>query len=444
MNNNERAIYYLERAIKIAEEIDNTWGLMQIYFELGAIYYYIGSDKHVPDTLDISLEYALKAYDISLELNDLTYRAASTEILISIYSDYLKDYELAMKYANERFQVAEQLGDPRDIASAWLHFSSLYLDLKRYEESVDAALTALEIDSTDVNFNFDLLRNLALANIFLNDHNKAAEYFDKFEDVIRKKIAQSDRETLADMEFKYETEKKEIRIASLEKERQLYVWLGVAGVFLAVSLGIVLVLTIRNARKKRQIVASESLQEGEIGERTRIAKDLHDRLGGSLSAVKIGLNNEESLQVINDKMDACMKELREIINNIMPVSLQKFGIKGALEDYKETFANLHFHFFGEDMRINPNQEYAMYCCTRELVNNAQKHSGATKINIQLIQSKKHVSLTVQDDGCGFDEKTVQKGYGLDNIRNRVTSCRGKIDINSAPGKGTETVIEFRF
>jgi signal transduction histidine kinase len=78
-----------------------------------------------------------------------------------------------------------------------------------------------------------------------------------------------------------------------------------------------------------------------------------------------------------------------------------------------------------------------------LVNNALKHSGATTINLQLVQSKKHVSLTVQDDGCGFDDKTVEKGYGLENIHNRVASCRGKLDITSSPGKGTETVIEMK-
>jgi signal transduction histidine kinase len=248
---------------------------------------------------------------------------------------------------------------------------------------------------------------------------------------------------MVDLQTKYETEKKEMRIASLEKERQLYVWLGVSGIVLALLLGFVLYLTIRNARKKRQLISSEAIQKGEIGERSRIAKDLHDRLGGSLSAMKIGLQNSESLHDINSKLDVCMKELREIMNNVMPISLQKHGLKGVLEDFSVEFANVHFHFFGEAMRININQEYAMYCCARELVNNALKHSGAATINLQLVQSKKHVSLTVQDDGCGFDEKTVEKGYGLENIRNRVASCRGKLDITSSTGKGTETVIEMK-
>jgi signal transduction histidine kinase len=77
------------------------------------------------------------------------------------------------------------------------------------------------------------------------------------------------------------------------------------------------------------------------------------------------------------------------------------------------------------------------------VNNAQKHAGASIIHMQLVQSRKHASLTVQDDGCGFDEQTIKKGDGLQNIRNRIASCRGKIDIISSPGKGTETVIDLR-
>ena len=245
------------------------------------------------------------------------------------------------------------------------------------------------------------------------------------------------------MDVKYETEKKEMRIASLEKERRLYLWLIISAGLLLVALVIMLLLTIKNARKQRRIIAAEALQEGEISERDRIAQDLHDRLGGSLTAVKIGLKNAESIQNFDGKIDTCMKELRDITNNIMPRSLKKFGMKGALEDFSAKLPNLHFHFFGEEKRISLNQEYVVYCCARELVNNALKHSGATSINLQLIQRRRHVSLTVQDNGCGFEEKTVMKGDGLQNIRNRIGTCKGKIDIYSTPGKGTEAVIELK-
>ena len=96
----------------------------------------------------------------------------------------------------------------------------------------------------------------------------------------------------------------------------------------------------------------------------------------------------------------------------MPVSLQKHGLKGAFEDFCIDVPNLYFHFFGEAKRTNINQEYALHCCARELVSNALKHSSATNINLQLVQSKKYTSLTVQDNGCGFDEISVKKGYRI--------------------------------
>jgi signal transduction histidine kinase len=199
---------------------------------------------------------------------------------------------------------------------------------------------------------------------------------------------------------------------------------------------------IRNSRKERQLVAAKAVQDGEIGERERLAKDLHDRLGGSLSAVKIGLKNAESLQSLSDKLDQCIQEVREITHNLMPRSLH-VGMKAALEDFAAQFPIVHFHFFGEEKRIKERLEFIIYCCANELVTNSIRYSGAENINVQLVQGEKHVSLTVQDDGCGFDEKTVSQGIGLKNIRDRVASCNGKLDIASSPDKGTETIIELR-
>ena len=430
----DHAITYLEKAKPIAEELNYHRAKLKIYYDFGAIYL----DR---EEYDNALEYGLLSVESCRASRNNTHEAIALCLISQAYA-HLKQYNDAENCLNELFRLAELLNDPYLFKMAWALKSDVYLIQKRYKESEYAAGIFWEMDSLSIEA-IDIAKNIVIANIQLGNKDKSETFFFKFYNLKNQYSEKSFHESLSNMEVKYETEKKEIRIASLEKERLLHVWLGVVGGFLVIALVITLLLTIRNARKKRQLIASESLQEGEIGERSRIAKDLHDRLGGSLSAVKIGLKNEESLQVINDKIDACMKELREIINNVMPVSLQKFGLKGALEDFSVSFSNLHFHFFGEDNRINPNQEYAVYCCVRELVNNALKHSGATSINLQLIQSRKHVSLTVQDNGCGFDEKTIEKGYGLENIRNRITTCKGKLDILSTPDKGTETVIEIK-
>lgn len=121
------------------------------------------------------------------------------------------------------------------------------------------------------------------------------------------------------------------------------------------------------------------------------------------------------------------------------------GIAGptALGDFAAPFSNVRFHFFGEEKRIEERIEFVMYCCANELVNNAVKYSGAKNIDVQLVQGDDYIALTVEDDGCGFDGKTVTKGIGLKNIRNRVASCGGKIDIVTSPGKGTEATVEIK-
>ena len=438
MLNNERALYYFEKARDIAEELDDKVELMGVYFGLGKIYF----QSREIEKVEQALKYGLEAYEYSINYNHKHYQIAFTDLLQGIYSLYFKEYDLALKYADEGLKVAGEIGDPRMIRGAWNALSNIYLLMERFNESEVAALNAWEIDTTDVHSGMNALNNIILANIGLGNREKAASFLDKHGILMRRSIEQSSQKTFAEMEVKYETEKKDMQIASLEKERKLYLWLGIAGVLLAVALGLVLLQIIRNRRKERRLIASVALQEGEIGERVRIAEDLHDRLGGSLSAMKIGLNNAESLQSISEKLDTCMRDLRDITNNIIPRSLRLYGMKGALEDLCTQYDNLQFHFFGDDARIKDNLEYTVYCCARELVNNAQKHAGASTVNLQLVQSRKHVSLTVQDDGCGFDERTVVKGDGLQNIRNRIASCRGRMDIVSAPGKGTETVIEI--
>ena len=432
--NNEKALEYCEKAITVAEKHNLDYPKMVIFNVKGEIFHSIYQE-------DSALVYLLKAHEMSSQLNEKSHRASISQNLAKVYSS-LEEYNLAEKYANECLELAVEIGNQNLLFSAWYVMSNIRFEQRRYRESEMYALKIWETDSTDLFWARNVTSHLCKVNIYLNNHEKAMYYLEKYGDVRNDISSKELFESIAEMEVKYETEKKDMQIASLEKERQLYFWLGIAGVLLAVALGIVLLQNIRNRRKERCLIASESIQEGEIGERIRIAEDLHDRLGGSLSAVKMGLNNAESLQSISDKIDACMKEVREITNNVMPRSLRLFGMKGALEDFCTQFSNLQFHFFGDDARIRHNQEYTVYCCARELVNNAQKHAGASTVNLQLVQSRKHVSLTVQDDGCGFDERTVVKGDGLQNIRNRVASCRGKMDIVSSPGKGTETVIEL--
>jgi signal transduction histidine kinase len=247
---------------------------------------------------------------------------------------------------------------------------------------------------------------------------------------------------MASMEIQFETEKKEMRISELEKERVFYLFLAAAGCALALAIWGVFRQKVRREQAEKQLIASHAVLEGEKKERERIARNLHDGLGGMLSAVKIELRDAEHLPGVRHRLNACIEELRRIATGVMPASLMRFGIRAALEDYCCSFPHVHFHFFGRDGRIDEKIELVVYYCAYELVNNSVRHSEAANINVQLIQDDTRISLTVQDDGRGFDLKSSAQGAGLKNIRHRVTAFNGKLDIATAPGRGTETTIEL--
>jgi two-component system NarL family sensor kinase len=218
--------------------------------------------------------------------------------------------------------------------------------------------------------------------------------------------------------------------------------------------------TINELKIDHQLLASRAVLMGEEKERGRISRDLHDGLGGILSAVKLGLSgirNSNSLPAdMNEKLDlalnqlnASISELRSIAQNLMPEALTNFGLKDALNDFcthlgSNNQVEISFLFYGESIRFDQSVENALFRIAQEALNNSLKHSNATKIIVQLIQDESWVNLTVQDNGQGFDLEQVRdkKSGGLRNMRARAEIFDGRFHIDSKPGEGTEIIVDL--
>lgn len=269
------------------------------------------------------------------------------------------------------------------------------------------------------------------------------------------------------MEIKYETEKKQAQIESLETEKKWYIVLSVAGLLmLLLAFGLLLSRHRLNVQKRhfaeqqikqleqeKQLVATLSVLEGENAERSRLSQDLHDGLGGMLSVIKLNLGNIQLPPTMSETdhnrftnamsmLDQFIVELRRVAHNMMPESLMRYGIKTSLEDFCRSIPEVNFQFFGENPRLDSRLEVLIYRCAYELINNAVKHASATRIDVQLTVDKKLISLTVRDDGTGFDPKTVHYGAGFINMRNRISVYNGKINIYSELDRGSEITIEI--
>ncbi len=217
-------------------------------------------------------------------------------------------------------------------------------------------------------------------------------------------------------------------------------------------------LKITELEKDKQLLVIDAMLKGQEEERGRIAKDLHDGLGGLLSGTKLSFTNmKENLLLTPENailfeksigmLDTTISDLRKVAHNLMPEALFKFGLNDALNDFCSSIQlasniTIDYQKIGLDRKLGNTAETFIYRIIQELVNNAVKHAEAKEILVQVAYSNTKISVTVEDNGKGYDKNQVNKGDGLDNIAYRVKYLSGTIDTVSSPNNGTSINIEL--
>jgi signal transduction histidine kinase len=162
------------------------------------------------------------------------------------------------------------------------------------------------------------------------------------------------------------------------------------------------------------------------------------------------LDNQHAFERSMDMLDSSIKEMRRVAHNMMPEALVKFGLDAALRDFcndinQSGALNITYQSIGlQNTMLEQTTSVTIYRIVQELVNNTMKHAAAKKAIVQVARVGNDLSVTVEDDGKGFDPSALQaeKGIGWTNIRNRVEFLKGRLDVQSAPNKGTSVLIEF--
>lgn len=215
--------------------------------------------------------------------------------------------------------------------------------------------------------------------------------------------------------------------------------------------------------RKEDNTRSTALIEGQEEERKRLARELHDGIGQMLTGLKLDSEQLKSLPFANEKQRKSFEEHQKLIDetieatrtvsfNLMPSVLTDFGLSSAIRlllertakgaDFKASFNDLT-----DNITIPNKIENNLYRITQETLNNIMKHAKAKKVSITLSNEKnKYISLTVIDDGKGFDMKKTKKsrvgGNGLGNLQTRVRLLNGTIKIESEVGKGTSIFVKI--
>ncbi len=222
--------------------------------------------------------------------------------------------------------------------------------------------------------------------------------------------------------------------------------------------GILLTALVISIQKKTQNIVLKAIIETEEKERIRFAKDIHDSIGQQLSAIKFYIGT--SADAVEDarqksillKANAALvdvqADMRNICFNIMPKSLEFFGLIKAVEELcskNELLSriNISIKENPDFPRMSIQHEFALFRIIQEFINNALKHSKADKLWIEFRHKRKTAFVTLRDNGIGFDMATLQShGMGLSNVTSRIRPYNGEVEIISEPGKGTRYEISI--
>lgn len=215
--------------------------------------------------------------------------------------------------------------------------------------------------------------------------------------------------------------------------------------------------------KKKDEQREGALLEGQDTERKKIARDLHDELGGTLSMIQMHLSGisekvddfkgQEKKQYdrANTLLEKALEQVRNIARDMMSGTISKFGLQAAFHDLADAINSsnqLAFKLIGQEIKkpLKSSTELSIFRVVQELTSNTLKYAQAKEIRLELIEHDDELSLTYEDDGIGFNllEAETGSGLGLNNIKSRVAQMNGSVNIETSSGKGVLFIIEIPF
>lgn len=401
----------------------------------------------------------------------------------------LRNYDAAAQQYQQIIQLAKENEDPNYELAGLLGLTKLYNEVNRLQDAETVVILAID-KATQFGLKETLMQSFLLASEIHSKQGQLKNALDfriKYEALNDTLLGEKAQQNMRILQIQYQTKQRESELdaknmllaknaVEIRQKNIVNRGLLIGSVLLAL-VGLLFYRNLKNKRqllkkneelhvqqirqmeKERQLIAVQSLMKGQEEERSRMARDLHDGVGGLLSGVKLSLStmkgsvflsaeNVRAVSSIIGQLDSSITELRRVSHNMMPETLIKYGLKEALENYCEGIdqsgaLQVRLQTYGLEQRMEQDTEIILYRIIQELLNNAIKHAEAKQVLVQLIREADKFTLTVEDDGRGFDKKNLphKKGAGLQNIEARVGYLNGVVDIRTAPGEGTSITIE---
>ncbi len=424
----DSAIMYGEEALGYSKKTGNTFMEAYASYEIGN--QYLHKDQPV-----IAIRYYQNA--LSPDKNIPTYLEINTDIALAKAYHKLKKYELAEQYYYNVLNQDQAANYKEFLVETYNGLALLYADTKNYKAALKYKNLSSELK--DSLLNAEKIQSTSLMEV-------------------KYRMSEKDKELAQN----------QLQLTAL-KQKNIWFYSLVIGLCLMCALAFTIYRGEKRKRKLQLILMADIMKEqeivqlkaklnGEEEERIRIARELHDGIMVQFSSVKMNLSCEldrsldpvrkDAIEKIVTQLDSATSELRKSAHNLMPDMLLEEGLAEAVHYFliglkQSSGIEIDFQQYGDLPPIATEYELMLYRILQELSQNAIKHAHASQILVQLNYTGSMLSLTVEDNGIGFKEGSPQgEGIGIKNIRSRVSSLNGTMEISSNLGVGSTIYIEF--
>jgi len=466
LNNFENALQHFNEAVKLRPLTDSI-GSAATLSNIGSVYLQMGMR-------DSAFYYHNKSIAMDIKTDNKFGLTVGYQGIAEAYQE-TGELEKAIENYLLSKKTAKMIDHFYQVAMADLGLSKIYLLMKKYDDALQFADSAVQISLTLNNSKLKQETQEIISQIYeqTGHYKKAFENYRSSVSLRDSMINQSKLHQIYNLEIEQlnmagEIQKLEIQRQELllSKKNNIIIFIVVA--FVLTLAGIYLLYLNFNHRRKANLQKtilsltekkSRAATEAEIQERKRIGQDLHDGLGQMLSVARLNISVLQQKPVLTDKrkkelldaalhsVDDAFYELRNISHNLAPSMLSSKGFSNAVREMvdqvnQSRHIQVHLGMYGLNGQLDSILENTFYRAAQELLSNTIKHSKANNLDLQIIKSENEITLMTEDDGNGFDvNKTlILNGGGLSNIRSRIENLNGNIFIDSKENWGTIITI----
>lgn len=218
---------------------------------------------------------------------------------------------------------------------------------------------------------------------------------------------------------------------------------------------------LKQANEELSDIMEQNTKMAEVRERNRIAREIHDTMGHTLTGITAGIDAcialsdsapelvKPQLQVLAEVSRKGISDVRHSMNELRPDALERLNLEAAIRQLVEdtvrvTGARVNFSCTAGVLKFDEDEESAIYRVIQESITNALRHGHATQIDVAISRRDNELSLRIADNGCGMAGGQMKEGFGTRHIKERISMLNGTVSFRSEEGFCVEAVIPIRW